>query len=373
MKVVLCSNAFKECLSAGDACAAMRRGVELAFPGVECVEVPLADGGDSSLEVLVSLGKGEMKQVEVEGPMGDRVVARYGVLPGGTVVVEMAQASGLALVTGKRNPLKASTAGTGDVIQAALGDQRTKRVVLCIGGSATNDGGVGMAHRLGYRFYDREGNELPPTPEALRRLDRIDSSSRHPGIATTEFVVACDVDNPLTGPNGATAVYGPQKGVTPEMHGVLESGLANLGKVVGRGIADLPGAGAAGGLGAGAVAFLDAKLCGGFDIIAEAAGLAGHLQGASLAITGEGRIDSQTKSGKVPAGVARLCREHGVPLVGVFGSIRDPVAVREALSFPIFSLCNGPMALEEAMANARSLIEEQCYMVTKLFLLRPRL
>eukprot|EP01065_Artemidia_motanka_P002120 TRINITY_DN10982_c0_g1_i1.p1 TRINITY_DN10982_c0_g1~~TRINITY_DN10982_c0_g1_i1.p1 ORF type:complete len:392 (+),score=118.60 TRINITY_DN10982_c0_g1_i1:59-1234(+) len=382
MKVVLCSNAFKECLSAKDASEAMAAGVRAAAPDAQCIVVPLADGGDSTLEVLVEQRGGEYRTVRARDPLFREIEATYGLIDGGsTAVIEMAKVSGLALLTdAERDPTKTSTVGTGDLIRDAA-ERGVSRVILCIGGSATNDGGIGVAHALGYRFLDAGGVELPPVGGSLGRIRRIDSSKRDPRLRGIRVTVACDVTNPLCGPTGATAVYGPQKGAkTEEMREGLDSGLRNLAGLwvtqlgAAPDLAERPGAGAAGGLGGGSIAFLGAEFRSGFALVAELSLLRTHLRGAVLAITGEGRIDEQTGSGKVPHGVAVQCREAGVPLAGIFGGVKNPEKIREVPLLgdaAIFSLCNGPMSLRDAMvpANAKRLIREQAFMVTRLFLI----
>lgn len=387
VKVVLCSNAFKECISAQEACNAMRRGVEAAAPDSECVVVPMADGGDSTLEVIVEgCGGVYVAGVEVKDPLGRPVKATYGMVDDGkTAVIEMAKCSGLALLLPhEKDALKTSTFGTGQLIAHALNMGATK-ILLCIGGSATNDGGTGAAHALGYRFLDSAGLEIEPCGGNLLDIKRIDSSNVHPRLREAHVTVACDVTNPLCGPSGATAVYGPQKGaVSKEAQAQLDSGLDHLSKLwasqlsgTPQDLALLPGAGAAGGLGGGAVAFFGATFQPGFGLVAEQMRLEQALAGAQLAITGEGMIDEQTGSGKVPYGVAVLADKLGVPLAGIFGGIKEPAKIRRIPIFekaPIFSLCGakGPMTLEQAMDpdTAKSLIELQAFNITLLYLSR---
>jgi len=384
MKVVLCANAFKECISARQACEAMCRGVEAAAPGAHCVIVPMADGGDSTLEVLVEgCGGFFISGVTVQDPLGRPTKALYGMIDNGkTAVIEMAKASGLALLAeNEKDALKTTTLGTGQLMQHAL-DLGAKRLILCIGGSATNDGGVGAAHALGYCFLDKDGKEVDPVGGRLLDITTIDRSGRDPRLEAAEVIVACDVSSPLCGPSGATAVYGPQKGATtPESRAILDKGLAHLAELwrtqlpgTPMDIATLPGSGAAGGLGGGAVAFFGAKFQSGFDMVANQVNLKDHLTGASLAITGEGRIDEQTGSGKVPYGVAVMAQQQGVPLCGIFGGIKDHAKIRRIPILgqsPIFSLCGskGPMTLEEAMHEnrAQQLIQEQAFNITRVF------
>jgi glycerate kinase len=327
MKVVVAPNAFKGTLTAPQAAAAVARGVRQVFPDADIVEVPVADGGDGTAEALVSALHGELRSIRVEGPLGDPVDARFGLVPPGrTAVVELAASSGLALIAPeRRDPMRASTYGFGQVLVAARESVGgVGRVLAGIGGSATNDGGAGMAQALGYRLLDAHGRELERGGAALIRLAAIDLSGFDRVWQTVAVQVACDVSNPLTGPRGASAVYGPQKGADPDMVSRLDEALANFAEVVerylGRRVRDLPGAGAAGGAGAGLVAFLGAELVPGAPLVVDAAGFDQALQGASLVITGEGRADEQTASGKAPGEVARRAHAAGVPVLLLAGS-----------------------------------------------------
>lgn len=325
MKIVVAPNAFKGTLSAPQAAAAIARGVREVFPDAEVVEVPVADGGDGTTEALVSALHGEYRSVEVEGPLGDAVTARYGLIDDGeTAVVELAAASGLALIPfARRDARRASTYGFGRLLLAAL-NTGVSQLIAGIGGSATNDGGAGMAQALGYRLLDASSQDLERGGAALMRLDRIEAADVDPRWTNARVRVACDVTNPLTGPLGASAVYGPQKGADPQAVRELDQALGHLAEVIerdlGRRVAELPGAGAAGGTGAGLVAFIGAELVPGAPLIVEAAGLDAHLAGAQLAITGEGRVDAQTAYGKAPGEVARRAQAAGVPVVLIAGS-----------------------------------------------------
>ena len=322
MKVVVAPNAFKGTLTAPEAAAAIAEGVREVWPDAEIVEVPVADGGDGTVEALVSAHDGEYRSAEVEGPLGDPVVARYGLIDSGaTAVVELATASGLALIPPeRRNPRLASTFGFGQLIAAAINSGATS-IIAGIGGSATNDGGAGLAQALGFQLLDAEGHELPRGGAALARLARIAGGAP---ASTPRVMVASDVDNPLVGPRGASAVYGPQKGAGPETVRELDAALAHFAKVIkrdlGKDVAGIPGAGAAGGTGAGLVAFLGAELTPGAPLIVEASGFDRHLSGADLVITGEGRVDEQTAYGKAPGEVARRAHAAGVPVLLLAGS-----------------------------------------------------
>jgi glycerate kinase len=325
VKVIVAPNAFKGSLTASQAAVAIARGVRDALPDAEVVEVPVADGGDGTVEALVAANGGEYRSALVQGPLGDPVTARYGLIESGrTAVVEMAAASGLVLLPPERRDVRrASTYGFGQLLEAVLEDG-VSGVIAGIGGSATNDGGAGMAQALGYRLLDANGKELGRGGAALARLDRIDPSAFDHRWDSVRVKVASDVTNPLIGPRGASAVYGPQKGADAEAVRELDAALARLAAVIerdlGKRVADVPGAGAAGGLGAGLLAFLNASLVPGAPLVVEAAGLDAHLEGAGLVITGEGQVDEQTAYGKAPGEVARRAHSAGVPVVLLAGS-----------------------------------------------------
>jgi glycerate kinase len=325
MKVVVAPNAFKGSLTASQAAEAMARGVLEVFPQAEVVEVPVADGGDGTVEALVSAHRGTYLAAVVEGPLGDPVQAVYGLIEDGrTAVVELASASGLTLIPAeRRDPRKTSTFGFGQLLQAVR-QSGAGQVIAGIGGSATNDGGAGMAQALGYRLLDSEGRDLPRGGAALARLERIDATGFDLGWRGVGVKVACDVTNPLTGPQGASAVYGPQKGADHETIRELDAALARLAAVIerdlGKRVAEVPGAGAAGGAGAGLVAFLDAVLVPGAPLVVQASGLDEKLNGAELVITGEGRVDSQTAYGKAPGEVAKRAKEARIPVLLIAGS-----------------------------------------------------
>jgi glycerate kinase len=334
--------------------------------------VPIADGGEGTVEALVAATGGRLEHAAVKGPLGEPVRAAWGVLGDGqTAVIEMAAASGLPLIPrDRRDPRVATTFGTGELVRAAL-DAGLTRIIVGIGGSATNDGGTGMARALGVRFLDAAGVELPAGGAALARLHRIDLSGLDSRLATLDLLVACDVDNPLTGPRGASAVYGPQKGATPEVVRELDLALSRFAEVAkeatGRDVAERPGAGAAGGLGAGLLYFTPARLRPGVAIVLEAVGFAALVQGAALVITGEGRTDFQTAMGKAPVGLAAVAKAHGVPVVclaGGLGKGADDVLLKgiDALA----SVPPQPMSLEEAMARGPELIEAATARVCRL-------
>ncbi len=373
MKIVLAPNAFKGSMTAMQAATAMGQGVRAAFPGAEVVAVPVADGGDGLASVLIDALGGEARVVTVRGPLGAPVQATLCLVPAlGLAAVEMAAASGLALLAPEdRNPTRTTTYGTGELIRAAL-DLGARRIVVGIGGSATNDGGIGMAAALGVRFLDAAGNPVAPVGGALGQIRRIDMSGLDPRLAQLCCEAICDVDNPLLGPRGAAQVYGPQKGATPAQVAGLDAGLAHLADLIladlGLEVRDLPGAGAAGGLGAGLRAFLGADLRRGVDLVLDLVGLDAALPGADLVITGEGRIDFQTAFGKAPAGVAGRAKARGIPCVAIAGGIGE----RRSDLYPIgidaaFCLCPGPMSLDQAIQDGPALLAAATEQVVRCF------
>jgi len=326
VRVLVAPDKFRGTLSAEQAARAISAGFRRAIPTVEIESLPIADGGEGTLDALVAALGGERRRIRVSGPLGDSVEAEFAVAgtPDGTLgVVEMARASGLELISeGRRDPKRTSTRGTGELIKAAAG-LGVDRILVCIGGSATNDAGAGMAQALGIRLVDEGGRDLGPGGAALRALARIDMSGLDLAVRRIDFVVASDVDNPLVGPNGASAVYGPQKGATPEDVAVLDEALRHFAAVVHRDLGldlrDVPGAGAAGGLGGGLIAFLGARLRPGVEVVMEAVHLREHLEGVDLVVTGEGRFDEQSLHGKGPAGVIRAAAEMRVPALVLCG------------------------------------------------------
>lgn len=352
MKIAIAPNAFKGSLTAAEAAACIERGLRRSLRGLSVVKIPMADGGDGTLLAIVAATGGQSVPCRVTDPLGRRIRSLLGLTGGGkTAVIEMALASGLALLKPQeRNPMLTTTRGTGELIRAAL-DRGVQEIIIGIGGSATNDGGMGMARALGARFLDACNRELPDRGGALGQLARIDVSGLDARLKDTTILVACDVDNPLCGPRGAAQVYGPQKGATPVMVKQLDAGLKRLAAVLqndlGVKVATLPGAGAAGGLGAGLVAVLNAHMRPGVDIVTNAIGLEHKLAGCDLVITGEGRLDGQTSYGKAPAGVARVARKLGIPAIAICGCLGpDAGNVRRAGIAAFFS------ALEESVAEA---------------------
>jgi glycerate kinase len=376
VRVVIAPDSFKGSLSAAEVGEAIQRGVKRVEPEAETVLLPLSDGGEGLVESLVEASGGTYHEFQVTGPLGAPVWAKLGLLGDGqTGVIEMAQASGLTLVPpDKRNPLVTTTYGTGELIGRAL-DLGCNHLVIGIGGSATNDGGMGMAQALGVRFLDGEGKELGSGGGELARLASIDVSGLDPRLAAVTIEVACDVDNPLTGPTGASHIYGPQKGATPEMVAQLDAALGNYAEVIrkdlGRDVETVPGAGAAGGLGAGLMALLGGKLVSGIQLVLKVLRFEEQVQGADLVFTGEGKFDAQSAFGKVPVGVGRICRGLGVPVVVLAGTVTldSDVLHGEGITAS-FSVLNQPLSLEEAMAQTAELVEFQAAQVMRLWLHR---
>lgn len=372
MKIVLAPDSFKECLTAAEVAGCWARGLTRAWPGAELVSVPLADGGEGTVAALVQARQGQLIEVPVTGPMGQPVLAHYGWLPhDGLAVIELAAASGLErLPPHQRNPLHTTTYGCGELMRHAL-DRGARRLLIGLGGSATNDGGAGLLQALGARLLDSAGQELALGGAALQQLDHIDLQHLDPRLADCDLQVACDVNNPLCGPNGASAVFGPQKGASPAMVAQLDAALQRFGGVLhhtlGRDIASIPGTGAAGGAAAALHGVLQARLHSGIELVMAALHLAEHLQGADLVITGEGCSDAQSAYGKTPAGVARLARAHGVPVVCISGALRPGAhALFEGGVDVLLACTQQPCSLEQALAEARHNLEHMAFSVGTL-------
>ncbi|MCL6473212.1 MAG: glycerate kinase [Firmicutes bacterium] len=327
MKIVIAPDKFKGTLSAPAVARAAEAGVKQAFPDAEIVAVPMADGGEGTVDAMLAARGGNRYGVVVTGPLGDSVKAEFGILADGTAVVEMAQASGLNLVPeGKRDPTVTTTFGTGEIIEAAL-DLGARTFIIGIGGSATCDGGIGVAQALGIKIRRRGGGEVGFGGGELIKIESIDITGIDPRVKTAKFLVASDVDNPLYGPNGAAHVFAPQKGATAEQVIELDQGLIHLARIIkddlGIDVSNLAGGGAAGGLGAGLVAFLGAAIRPGAELIIDAVGLREKIEGADLVITGEGQIDVQSIHGKTPISVARLASELSVRVLAIAGRLGD--------------------------------------------------
>ncbi|MCS0632064.1 glycerate kinase [Telluria mixta] len=354
MKIVIAPDSFKESLTALQVADAIEAGMRDVWPDARYVKVPMADGGEGTVQALTDATGGRRVEVRVTGPLGQTVDAFYGV-SGDLAVIEMAAASGLEGVPPDlRDPRTATSRGTGELIRAAL-DAGARRFILGVGGSATNDGGAGMLQALGVRLLDADGRDLGPGGADLARLDRIDASRLDPRVREAEFRIACDVDNPLTGPRGASAVFGPQKGATPAMVAQLDAALAHYAEVIARDldqdIAQRPGAGAGGGIAAAMVVFLKGQLKPGVEIVTEAVGLDAAVRDADLVVTGEGRIDGQTVHGKTPMGVAHVARRHGKPVVAIGGSLAvDADAVYAHGIEVVVAAVARPCSVAEALA-----------------------
>ncbi|WJH22397.1 glycerate kinase [Edwardsiella ictaluri] len=358
MKVVIAPDSFKESLSAMQVAQAIEQGFREIYPDANYLLLPMADGGEGTVDAMVAATGGQRIAQTVTGPLGQPVAAFFGWLgDGGTAVIEMAAASGLHLVPpGQRDPSITTSYGTGELILAAL-DRGARRLILGIGGSATNDGGAGMMQALGARLSDAQGEALAYGGGALGELAHIDLTGLDARLAQTDILVACDVDNPLCGPQGASAVFGPQKGATPEQVRRLDTALHRYGtlleQVSGRSVLRVAGSGAAGGMGAALCSLLNARLRPGIEIVTDALDLAQAVQGASLVITGEGRIDSQTVHGKTPIGVARVAKAAGVPVIALAGGMTPDYGVVHSHGLDaVFSVLCRVSPLEEVLAQA---------------------
>ncbi len=363
MRIVVAPDSYKGSVSALGVSQAMERGILRVFPEADVRKIPIADGGEGTVDALITATHGTRHLREVTGPLGERVAAHWGVLGDGqTAVIEMAAASGLPLLTPEqRNPRISTTYGTGELMRAAL-DAGLRKIIIGIGGSATNDGGAGMARALGARFMADDGQELPDGGAALARLTHIDLAGLDPRLRESQITVACDVDNPLCGPRGASAVFGPQKGATPEIVAELDAALGHFAsvarKATGRAAAELSGAGAAGGLGAGLMFFTPAKLKPGVEIVLDAVDFAGVVKGAAFVITGEGRTDFQTAFGKAPVGVAKVAKQFNIPVFCVSGGLGEGADDVLAQGIDaVMSICDRPLTLDACMSAGSALIE----------------
>ncbi|MBF8741797.1 glycerate kinase [Pseudomonas guariconensis] len=373
MKVVIAPDSFKDSLDAAGVARAIGAGLAEVWPDAELVECPMADGGEGTMEAILAASQGELRRQVVRGPLGAPVEAGWGWLASSrTAIIEMAQASGLQLVpTGQRDACRSSTWGTGELIAAALAAGAT-RIVLAIGGSATNDGGSGMLRALGLRLLDADGQPLAEGGQALAGLARIDASDLDPRLAEVQVEVAADVDNPLCGPHGASAIFGPQKGANPEQVQVLDQALGHFAdhcaQLLGKDVRDFPGCGAAGGMGFAAKAFMGARFRPGVEVVADLAGLDALVQDADLVITGEGRFDAQTLRGKTPMGVARVAKRHGVPVVVLAGTLGEGYQQLYAHGIDAaFALASGPMTLERACTEAGVLLKARATDIARLW------
>lgn len=370
--IVLAPDSFKESMSAKEACIAMERGIKKVNQDIKCVHVPMADGGEGTMQSLVDATNGNIYSLEVVGPLGNKVQAEYGILGDREVgILEMASASGIHLVSlDKRNPLITTTYGTGELIKACL-DKGVKKLLIGIGGSATNDGGAGVIQALGGKLLDKDGNELGFGGGELGKLHNIDLTNFDPRLKDVVVEVACDVNNPLCGEKGASNVFGPQKGATPDMVSLLDNNLKHYANIIkeqiGMDVLEVPGAGAAGGLGAGLMAFLNGTLKKGIEIVIEYSGLEEKVKEADMVWTGEGSIDFQTQYGKTPLGVATIAKKYDKPVIAFAGRVGDNIDVLYEKGIDsIFGIMKGVTSIEEALEKGKENIEKTSENVIRL-------
>jgi glycerate kinase len=371
LRILVAPNAFKESLSAMEAAEAITRGILTVLPHARITCIPIADGGDGTLEAVISGTRGRILKARVLGPLGIRITAEYGVTGDGKVaIIEMSRASGLALVPfNQRNPMHTTSFGTGELMRTAL-NQNVQSIILGIGGSATVDGGIGALQALGAQVLDRRGRPVSLGGDGLLATSKIELSSLDPRLRRIQLKVACDVQNPLVGPKGAAAVFGPQKGASPRMVKLLDQGLARLAALIrdarGIDVSRMPGAGAAGGISGSLHGLLDAELRPGSDLVFDLLRVKTLLGKVDLVITGEGRIDSQTAFGKGPGMLAKLAKQQGVPVIGLAGSIGENIECLYKEGFSaIFSIVNRPISLDHAMRQAASLLETTAAQVAR--------
>ena len=378
MKIVIAPDSFKGSLSARQACKAITAGVRRVVHDAVIEEIPMADGGEGTVDALVTANAGQLRTITVQGPLkGQTVPATYGILPDGTAVIEMASAAGLPLVpVENRNPLHTTTYGLGQLIADAA-RQGCRRFVIGLGGSATNDCGCGMAQALGIRFMDSQGRELtePLTGGLLAQVEHIDITGLADTVKQSRFIVACDVDNPLLGPTGATRVYSAQKGADNAIQTILETNISHIIDIIehaiGRKVREMAGAGAAGGLGAALIAFCRAELDRGIEIVLQQNNFSHRITGADLVITGEGRIDNQTVFGKTIAGVARSAQAQNIPTIAVVGSVGTGArAVLDIGVTAYMSICPGPLTLDEAIQRGDELLSDTAEQIIRTALIR---
>lgn len=372
-KFVLAPDSFKESMTAKEVCVAMEKGIRKVFSDAEIVHVPMADGGEGTVESLVDATNGYKEYVEVQGPLSkQKVRAYYGILGDKkTAVIEMAQASGLMLVDPKvRNPLVTTTYGTGELIKAAL-NKGVSTIIIGIGGSVTVDGGIGMAQALGVKFTDKYGNNIEPTGSNLAKIDKISMENLDKRVKKVNFIIASDVENILTGKKGAAAVFGPQKGATPDEVELLDKGLIHYAEIIrrdiGKNVEDIAGSGAAGGLGAGLIAFLDAKLQSGVEVVANTVKLAEKISQADYVFTGEGGMDFQTKYGKTPFGVAQVAKKYQKPVFAEAGYLGERIEELYDIGISaIFGIVDKSESIEESLEKGPQNVERTTENIARL-------
>lgn len=372
MKIVIAPDSFKESMTANEVCDAVEKGMKKILTDAEFIRVPMADGGEGTTQSLTDATGGKIYFEECTGPLGEKVKAKLGLLGNGHIaVLEMASASGLELVPrSKRNPMITTTYGTGELIKKAL-DFGVKTIIVGIGGSATNDGGAGMIQALGGKLLDKDGKNLGFGGGELSKLEKIDLTELDPRVKNTKFIVASDVQNPLTGETGASNIFSRQKGATEEMVVILDNNLRKFAEIirrdVGKDVENIPGSGAAGGLGAGLMAFLNAELKKGIDIVIEYSRLEEKIKGADLVITGEGNIDGQTRFGKTPYGVVSVAKKYGIPTITVAGGIGKDIDILYDYGFDaIFSVMQKVESLDDAIKNGKINMEKTAENIGRL-------
>jgi glycerate kinase len=373
MKIIIAPDSFKDSLSAAGVAQAIVEGLAQVWPDAQMIQCPMADGGEGTVDAVLAACHGELRRQTVHGPLGAPVDARWGWLADShTAIIEMAEASGLQLLPpDQRDACRTTTFGTGELIRAAL-ETGARRIILAIGGSATNDGGAGAMQALGVQMFDADDQPLPPGGLALAQLARISLDSLDPRVAEVRFEIAADVNNPLCGPHGASAIFGPQKGANPQQVQQLDAALGHFAdhcaRVLPTDVRDEPGSGAAGGLGFAAKAFLGAQFRAGVEVVADLVSLDAAVRGADLVITGEGRFDAQTLRGKTPFGVARIARQHGVPVIVIAGTLGE--GYQQMYSHGVdaaFALPSGPISLEQACSEAPRLLRERAADIARVW------
>ena len=378
IKIVIAPDSFKESLSASKVAESIRKGIISAIPSASIVLVPMADGGEGTVQSLVQSTGGRIIKTQVHDPLMRKITSFFGVLGDGqTAVIEMAAASGIELISAdERNPLKTTSYGTGELIKSAL-DTGVRKLIIGIGGSATNDAGVGMLQALGMRFHDKIGIAINPGGGSLDELRDIDITNMDKRLKTTKIVVASDVNNPLFGPSGASNVFGPQKGASPEMVKKLDNNLSHFARITEKFLKmkfhSIPGAGAAGGLGFGLIAWLNAEIKPGFEIISKKAGLEEKIRDSDLVITGEGKIDAQSKYGKTPYGVAKLAKKYKVPVMAFAGIVEDEARlIYNDLFQMIIPIAEKTMSVGNSKKNAASLLQKAASNAIRQYMLKNR-
>lgn len=375
MNIIIAPDKFKGSLSAVEVAEAISDGIKKVSKDAATKIMPIADGGEGTVDAIAKAAKGRIVYKEVTGPLYKKVNAKMAIIYDDTAVIEMSEASGLTLIKEEeRNPLLTTTYGTGELMLEAI-NMGCKRIIIGIGGSATNDCGAGMAQALGFKLLDKDGNDIAYGGGELSKVKRIIKSSLWDKIREVDVIVACDVNNPLCGENGASHVYGPQKGATPDMVEILDQGLSNFADVIkkdlGKSVKDIPGAGAAGGLGAGLISFLDGKLVSGIDVVLKAINFEENIKDADLIITGEGRVDAQSAFGKALEGVGKIAKKHNIPVIAITGSIGEGYeGVYKVGIDAVSSIIPYPMDLEYAMKNSYNLIRDAAERVMRIYLLK---